>query len=232
MKKTLIVATTKLPSKENTPLWRSLSDHSHNENVDVEFITNNSTGLCEVYNRYINKPYETIIFAHDDITIDSVNFISRVNKSLDEYDVVGVAGGGDAISINSLYAGHMLWHIMTNTHEQSGIVFHPHKMYDCPVPAIFGSRPKGVIILDGLFLAINAKKIQENNIKFDENLKGFHHYDIKFCLDCYDKGLKLGTSDINIIHQSPGLQTVTTDFVKSSEYVRNCLNKMIRNAEI
>jgi len=138
MKKTLIVATTKLPSKENTPLWRSLSDHSHNENVDVEFITNNSTGLCEVYNRYINKPYETIIFAHDDITIDSVNFISRVNKSLDEYDVVGVAGGGDPISINSLYAGHMLWHIMTNTHEQSGIVFHPHKMYDCPVPAIFG----------------------------------------------------------------------------------------------
>lgn len=231
MKKTLIVSTTKETSKENTLLWKSLSNHSHDENVDVEFVTNNSTGLCVVYNRYINEPYDTIIFAHDDIVIDSVNFIQRINKSLEEYDVVGVAGGGNPKSISSLFNGHMLWHLMTNTVEQSGIVFHPHKLYNCPVPAIFGSRPKGVIILDGLFLAINAKKIQENNIKFDENLKGFHHYDIKFCLDCYDKGLKLGTSDINIIHQSPGLQTVTNDFIESSGYVRDYLNEMIKNAE-
>ena len=33
----------------------------------------------------------------------------------------------------------------------------------------FGPTPKRVVMLDGLFLAINVKKIQESGIRFDES---------------------------------------------------------------
>lgn len=230
MKKTLIVSATQLSAIQHTQLWRSLTQHfSHNSPfVDYKFTTNNKDGLCQVYNRYCDDQYDIVIFAHDDITIDSVNFLSRIEKSLETYDVVGVAGGGNPQSIKSLNTQHMLWHLMTQKHEQSGIVFHPHAPYNCDVPSVFGPRPKEVILLDGLFLAVNAKKVFPK-VKFDDNLKGFHHYDIKFCLDCYNNGFKLGTTNINITHQSPGLQSVTQDFIKSSDYVRNHLNDMITN---
>lgn len=229
MKKTLIVSATKSSSKETTPLWKSLQNHISNENVDIKFVTNNKTGLCKIYNTFINAPYETIIFAHDDITIDSVNFLQRIQKSLESYDVVGVAGGGNPNNFGSINkTNHILWHLMTdkNKGEQSGIVFHPHIPWNCNIPSIFGPRPKEVILLDGLFLAINAPKIQQKGVKFDENITGFHHYDIKFCLDCYLNNLKLSTSDINICHESPGLKSFTNDFLQSQDYVRSFLQSI------
>ena len=53
---------------------------------------------------------------------------------------------------------------------------------------IFGDVPKDVILLDGLFLAVRTKSIALHDVRFDEQLKGFHCYDIKFCLDCHLAG--------------------------------------------
>ena len=68
-------------------------------------------------------------------------------------------------------------------------------MCSSDLPTIFGATPKEVILLDGLFLAVRTKSIAKEKIKFDTNIKGFHHYDLKFCLDCHLAGLRLRSEE-------------------------------------
>ena len=39
-----------------------------------------------------------------------------------------------------------------------------------------------------MFKIKGLKKLQENNVTFDENIKGFHQYDMKFSIDCKNAG--------------------------------------------
>ena len=92
-------------------------------------------------------------------------------------------------------------------------------------PTVFGPTPKEVAVLDGLFLAVNVKKLQENNITFDENVNGFHQYDMKFSIDCKNAGLKLTTAPINVIHNSPGLSDIRNkDFLDAEDYILNSIS--------
>ena len=55
---------------------------------------------------------------------------------------------------------------------------------------------------DGLFIAINRKKIKEN---FDENVNGFHFYDVYFSVKNFLKNVKIGVVyNIRITHLSIG----------------------------
>ena len=60
-----------------------------------------------------------------------------------------------------------------------------------------------VCVIDGLFMAINRKRISKN---FDDKLKGFNFYDIDFCLANYIDGkCKIGvTTNIRLAHKSVG----------------------------
>ncbi len=223
MPKTLIVSATSKKDDYDTLLYWSLSEHNLHDNVDIQFVTKNQSGLCDVYNRYLTDKYDTIIFVHDDVQIDTVNFVEKVNNALIKYDVVGVAGGG-VVSVTP--DTPILWHIMTKKETHSGTVLHidnkGHRY-----PSYFGDNPKSVSILDGVFLAINTKSILSKNITFDPNLKGFHHYDIKFCIDCKVAGLKLSTlGDVVIAHASPGLREYTPAFLESQEYMRKFINSI------
>ena len=85
----------------------------------------NKEGLTSVYNKFLKKykDKDTIIFVHDDVFIDSVDFINTVNDFLHNKDfaVVGLAGGS-----NVQKKKPFLWHLATKKETQSGIVFHPH----------------------------------------------------------------------------------------------------------
>ena len=67
------------------------------------------------------------------------------------------------------------------------------------------------------------------NIRFDENIKGFHHYDLKFTLDCHFAGMNLTTAPIHVIHESPGLVNTTDEYLSSEEYIFNFLKDLSRN---
>ena len=227
--KVLIASATSKKDEKETHLYQSMLQHGlghANFNATLEVKTNNKKGLCEVYNEFLESSdgYDAIIFAHDDVTIDSVNFIDRTLTGLQTYDVVGVAGG------SRIKPGTpILWHLMTDKRTHSGVVFHPHhEIKDFAFPTTFGVRPKEVAILDGVFFAVNPSTLFEKEVKFDENLKGFHHYDIKFCIDCKLAGLSLGTLDINIIHQSPGLDVYDDSFKDSEKYMKEFLENLSR----
>ena len=222
--KVLIASATSKKDETETHLFKSLEDHV--EDIDLIIKTDNKKGLCQVYNEILEAEgdkYDAIIYCHDDVTIDSVNFVDRTLTGLQTYDVVGVAGGSK-IKKNT----PILWHLMTDKMTHSGIVFHPHHEYkEFCFPTTFGPRPKEVAVLDGVYLAVKPKTLFEKEIKFDENIKGFHHYDIKFSIDCKLAGLSLGTLDINIIHQSPGLDVYDDAFKDSEKYMKEFLNEIM-----
>ena len=94
------------------------------------------------------------------------------------------------------------------------------------MPTKFGEIGKKVVLLDGLFLAVQPRKLIDKKIKFDENIKGFHHYDLKFSIDCFQAGLILGTIPVHAIHASPGLQSFSKEYLESEEYFYKELKKL------
>lgn len=49
------------------------------------------------------------------------------------------------------------------------------------------------------------KRVFEDGLRFDEQLKDYHFYDCDICLQCLEKGLKVTTIDIAVKHQSSGI---------------------------
>tara|TARA_R100000908_G_C3743654_1_gene139548 strand:- start:158 stop:862 length:705 start_codon:yes stop_codon:yes gene_type:complete len=227
--KTLIATATKHNKIDfkNTRLSKSLKSHKKSQSIvsyELQPTYENTYGLCNVYNRYLTKEninkYDCILFVHDDIHIDSINFLTCIRDQFKlGYDVVGLAGGSK-LQIKK----PCLWHLMCKQDTYSGVVGH-YKNKNEYYQTIFGPTPKEVILLDGLFMAVKTKSIALNNIQFDENIKGFHHYDLKFCLDCHLAGMRLTTAPIQVIHDSPGLTEFTEEFAKSEDYLYNVLVK-------
>jgi len=82
----------------------------------------------------------------------------------------------------------------------------------------FGTSGR-VLILDGLFLAFNPKKISEAGVRFDETCPAkFHFYDIDFSLQCNKAKLKLGTAEIEVVHSSPGLKSFTDEWLAGQKW--------------
>mgnify|MGYP003661581834 FL=1 len=225
--KTLIATATKhnVTDFKNTRLAKSLKRHKAQQSIvsyDLQPTYENKYGLCSVYNKYLTKEnlkkYDCILYVHDDIHIDSVNFLTCIREQFKlGYDVVGLAGGSK-LQIKK----PCLWHLMSKPDSLSGVVAH-YKNKNEYYQTIFGPTPREVVLLDGLFLAVKTKSIALNKVQFDENIKGFHHYDLKFCIDCHMAGMKLTTAPIQVIHDSPGLTEFTEEFALSEDYLYNVL---------
>jgi hypothetical protein len=60
-----------------------------------------------------------------------------------------------------------------------------------------------VVLVDGVFMAVDCNNIEH---QWDEEFKGFHMYDLSFCVPNYLDGCNIGvTTDIRILHQSVGM---------------------------
>jgi predicted RNA-binding protein len=188
---------------------------------DGDIITNNTESLAKVYNKFINKDNENIIlvFCHDDLLIEDNAIIEKLNEAIKHYDIIGLAGVKPPITIKE----PALWHLMGNRQNLSGAVAHFDKNSDNKrFMTSFGPIPERVILLDGVFLAINTEKILEKDLKFDENNPAkFHFYDLHFCLDANKLGLKCGTWPIWCTHKSHGLEQVSQDWLEGQKYFLN-----------
>jgi hypothetical protein len=58
-------------------------------------------------------------------------------------------------------------------------------------------------VVDGLFIAVNKQRLKKG---FNEDFKGFHFYDIPFCLENALLGVKVGVvTNIRLTHMSIGM---------------------------
>lgn len=199
--KTIICSITKQKNFNNTLLWNSLKKFTSEADHKIE--TNNTTkGLSKYYNECLEefKDYDSIVFVHDDVDIINKDLNYQLEQGFKKYDIIGVAG-----CVNPKIIEKNLWHWMAGERENCrGIAGHPNSS-DSFFVTSFGPTPARTVIIDGVFMAINVKKLINTNARFDEQFT-FHHYDIDFSLTCNKNNLKIGVWPILINHNSPGLR--------------------------
>ena len=165
----------------------------------IPFENPGTHSLSEVYNILLEKSSNNIvILCHDDIYFEKKNWGSKILKHFKrnpEYGILGAAGS------KYLPKSGMWWEINT---EMFGIVNHEHqgKKWTSKYSESKGSNLDDTVIVDGLFIAINKKNIKKT---FNEEVKGFHFYDVDFSFRNYLEGVKIGVFyDVRITHLSVG----------------------------
>ena len=220
IKQPLIFSVTQKESILDTSIYKSLQDLG----ITYYSITaDNTKALSTMYNAGLNfarsYEYDCVIFVHDDVTLLE-DPIPRLEKLFDDYDIVGVAGTSK-IELKP----PALWHLMGGGFDGGnlhGQVNHNHNGQI--LPTYFGKYPHRVVMIDGVFMALNLKAITESSFD-EENPSNFHFYDINFSCDSHKKGLKLGVGDIPIVHESQGLKSFTDDWLAGEKYFLNKYNK-------
>jgi GT2 family glycosyltransferase len=211
IQKTLYFSATK-GSKKDTLLYKNTSSYNK-----FFFAENNTKPLPVVYNKAIDlaikgkKDY--LVLCHDDVIIESDVPYKLPDLLRNDFDIIGVAG-----TTHCKISKPALWHIMGGGFEGGhlhGAVAHGDQTEKRITS--FGSYPKRVVLLDGVFMAIHRRVFE--NLRFDEsNPAGFHFYDLSYSLDATLAGYKVDVSDIMITHASPGLREYTPEFLEGEKW--------------
>ena len=171
----------------------------HPKTEIIVYENNNEFTLPKIYNRGLeDSSNDIVVFMHDDLIIETSNVTKKIVRLFEnnpEHGIIGIAG------TNNLING-MWW---TDRKSMFGQVKHQHegKIHRNNYSGPYNEFLKNVVCVDGLFFAVNKKRIKEN---FDEEFEGFHFYDIPFCVSNYVKGVKIGvTTKIMVIHKSIGM---------------------------
>jgi len=189
------------------------------ENANLHGIFNNKTALSKVYNTFIKNEDVITVLLHDDVLIRDENWLQKIKDGLKKYDIIGLAGGSNAKVVEPC-----LWHIMCPTDTLRGCVSHVNVDGNGTFVTNFGIQGR-VLMLDGLFLAFNTKKVFSSGAKFDEsNPAKFHFYDIDFSLTANSKKLKLGTVHIDVVHNSHGLKKYTEEWLAGQAWFKQKFN--------
>ena len=183
---------------------------------EIVFKENNKESLHKVYNKAIDfaiqEDIENLVLVHDDVILENYSE-EKLNTLFNKFDVIGVAGTTQ-VKLQS----PALWHIMGGgfgSGNLHGAVAHGNEKEKHMTP--FGTYPKRVVLLDGVFLAISRKVFKK--IRFDESCPSkWHFYDLDYTMQCHKAGFKLGEGDILITHNSPGLTSFTEEFNKGQEW--------------
>ena len=186
--------------EENKQHYEHLKKSAGNPNVEVIEYINKGEGLTKFYNKGLTESkHNIVLFVHDDIIIDSkqiANKIVRMFENNPEYGIIGVAGTKYMSESGRWWdKPKFMYGKVTHMHEGRTWLSEYGSDQD--------KRLEEVIIVDGLFFAVNKKRIKCN---FSNKVKGFHFYDVDFCFQNYLEGVKVGvTTEIKVTHKSIGM---------------------------
>ena len=175
----------------------------HDGRLVTHIAYSNQRGLPEVFNARISAPDggELLIFMHDDVWIDDPFLADRVIEGLKTYDVIGAAGNRRRVPFQPAWSfvdRKMTWDENFNL---SGAV--AHGAYPFGPISNYGAAPAECELLDGAFLAASKSALTGNRLLFDPRFK-FNFYDMDFCRNARERGLRLGTWPIHLTHQNRG----------------------------
>jgi hypothetical protein len=166
----------------------------------IEIVNTGNRSLTNCYNEILEKSnYKYVVFCHSDITIETKQWGNKLVKLFDknpEYGIIGVAG-----SKNMPVSGQW-WE---NRNKMYGRVAHTHegKTWLSTYSDDLGQNVEETVIVDGVWFAVDKRRIKKT---FNENVEGFHFYDVTFAFENYLEGVKVGvTTSIRINHQSIGM---------------------------
>jgi hypothetical protein len=164
----------------------------------IQKVNNGEKSLSKVYNEIIDESNNNVIvFCHDDLEFDTNNWGKKILKHFEnsDYGILGVAGTTD------IPKSGMWWE---DRRKMIGIVNHKHegKKWESRYSKSWGDGVNECCMVDGLFIAVNKNKIQH---KFNEEIDGFHFYDVDFSFRNFKSDVKIGVIyNIRITHLSIG----------------------------
>lgn len=171
------------------------------KNVQViEKVNNGEKNLSQVYNEILEESEnEIVVLVHDDLEFETKNWGNKVLDIFQKnsnFGIIGLAG------TTVMPVSGMWWEDRTKMY---GIVNHKHegKKWESKYAPSLGNDIQKVVIVDGLFIAINKSKIKET---FDDSVEGFHMYDVNFCVKNFLSLVDIGvTTLIRVTHLSIGM---------------------------
>lgn len=170
----------------------------HNLEI-IPFDNPNGTSLTKIYNEALDKASnDLVLFCHDDLKFDKKNWgrrlLNHFNRNSD-YGIIGIAGTRYLSKTGKWWEDWSKMHGAVN-HEKDG------KKWLTRYSKDIGNNLESVVLVDGLFFAVNKKNIKVN---FNKEIEGFHFYDVDFCFRNYIEGVKIGVcTDIRVTHLSIG----------------------------
>ncbi len=190
--------------RDHLPIWENLYQHKLIRGTDATIFFENAEGLSKRYNEAIETELshgtKYLVFVHDDVLITDAFWREKLREGFDKFDVIGVAGSSNF----SVKRTPVCWSNCPQK-DWAGAVEHPVRDKSGGKTGTyvtsFGPTPKEVLVVDGLFMAVNLMKI--GNVRFDEKFD-FDFYDADFCINCVKSGLKLGVVNVMCYHDSHG----------------------------
>ena len=160
---------------------------------------NGEFSLTEVYNKILKQSSnDIVVLMHDDVYFDSKNWGQKIINHLKrnkDYGILGLAG------TTHMPKSAKWWEDFS---KMKGIVNHEHegKKWESKYSQSKGNELDDVVLVDGLFIVINKKNIKKN---FNEEIGGFHFYDVDFSFRNFIEGVKIGVMyDVRVTHKSIG----------------------------
>lgn len=194
---TVIYCTRESKPEHKEHLIKTSGLHKH---IEVIEIINNGESLTKTYNRGLKQAKnDIVVFCHDDLTIETNQWGKKLIKMFDknpEFGIIGVAGSKNMPESGQWWA---------NPKKMYGRVAHTHegKTWLSAYSDDLGQTLEEVVVCDGVWFAIDKTRIKK---EFNENVEGFHFYDVTFAFENYLEGVKVGvTTAIRINHQSIGM---------------------------
>lgn len=169
--------------------------------IDYELIkidNPNLMGICEAYNKGATKAqYHYLLFIHEDIIFHTQNWGELLIKHLEKENtgVLGIAGS------NYVPKAPTGWYLFDNTYNFSNCIQNNKEKSNPRLIHVLNSKVN-IFSVDGVFLAV--KKNVYNEFPFNENIKGFHGYDLDFSLRVATKYKNYVIHDILLEHFSEG----------------------------
>jgi len=193
----VVISTRKIDSTYYDHVKRMFS-HPNTEILMYE--NDGEMSLTQVYNKGLKESVnDIVVFMHDDLILETSNMTPKIVKLFEkhsEYGIIGIAG------TDKLTSG-MWWQ---NRENMFGVVGHIHegkRHVNHYSKGVFNDVLKDVVIVDGLFFMVRKSLLKK---EFNEEFKGFHFYDISFCVENQFEGVKIGlTTKFGVTHKSVGM---------------------------
>lgn len=186
----------------------------------IPFENPGTHSLTEAYNIILEQSTnDIVVLCHDDIYFEKGNWGNKILKHFkrnSDYGIIGAAGS------KYMPKSGMWWEIPS---EMYGVVNHEHegKKWTSKYSEPKGNKLDDTVLVDGLFMVVNKPNLKTN---FNEEVKGFHFYEVDFCFRNFLEKVKIGVFyDIRITHKSIGMTNEQWE-LNRQQFVKNYEDKL------
>ncbi|MDG5497120.1 hypothetical protein [Niveispirillum sp. BGYR6] len=191
-------------------LGRSLSEWRRFYPVEMSLFSENKTALPILYNESIERVLAEgdddliLAFVHDDVSLLDFFWPDTLAHWTNIFDIVGLAGNIRRTPFQPTWS-----HIRRETDlavddkaNLCGAVGWGSTFPDDQI-CYYGKPGQECKLMDGLFLAARVGVFRRSGLRFDPRFP-FHFYDLDFCRQAEQLGLRMGVAPISAMHVSGG----------------------------